>query len=492
MKRSSLLVLGLLPLALGATPARAGGLDILDTDERFARLFVPGALTSAQVAERALATSPSLRAKRQGVRGAEAKVDETAAKFIPQLSANARFTRLSPITMPPLGFGGGGSGSLVVSNVALDAPRPYNSATDSLILTPVPSFSFPIFLNQWNLGASLAIPVSDYFMRYRDAIEATSGAAEAARLELEGTVKKTDYEARAAYYQYIRAEGQKLVATQALEAAEGHRADARAAFQAGFASKADVLRAESAVMQVELFLERATNGVDVAAEALRTIMHTPGAAISIGENVLDPLARGDEDTPVDALVAEALRERPEARAIAVGTRSAERQRGLARAAYFPRLDVVGNGTYANPNQRFIPNADRFDFTWDASVVASWSPTEAFGASAQVNQAEAKRLELEAQRDALADGVRLEVTQAKTALHEARSNLETTKHGLASATESYRIRRESYRAGKATLVEVYDAGSDITRARLEFVDANVALRLAALRLAYACGRGPARP
>lgn len=492
MKRPFLIAGALLPLALLPVSAKAGGLDILDTDERFARLYVPGALTSAQVAERALATSPMVHAKRHGVRGAEAKVDETAAKFIPQLSANARFTRLSPITMPPLSLGGGGNGSLVVSNVVLDAPRPYNSATDSLILTPVPAFSFPIFLNQWNFGASLAIPLSDYFMRYRDAIEATSGAAEAARLELEGAVKKADYEARTAYYQYIRAEGQKLVATQALEAAEGHRSDARAAFQAGFASKADVLRAESAVMQVELFLERATNGVEVAAEALRTLMHTPGAAIAIGENVLEPLPRGDEDTALDALVAEALRARPEARGIAVGTRSAERQKSLARAAYFPRLDVVGNGNYANPNQRFIPNADRFDFTWDASVVASWSPTEAFGASAQVNQAEAKRLELEAQRDGLADGVRLEVTQAKTALHESRSNLETTKHGLTSATESYRIRRESYRAGKATLVEVYDAGSDLTRARLEFVDANVALRLAALRLSYACGRGPTKP
>jgi outer membrane protein TolC len=490
MKRSSYRRAALLSLVLGAAPASAGGLDILDTDERFARLYVPGALTSVQVAERTLATSPVLRAKRQGVRGAEAKVDETAAKFIPQLSANARFTRLSPITMPPLATGGGGS--MVVSNVVLDQARPYNPATDSLFLAPAPSFSFPIFLNQWNLGATLAVPLSDYFMRYRDAIEATSGAAEAARLELEAAVKKADYDARTMYYQYIRSEGQKLVATQALEAAEGHRSDARAAFQAGFASKADVLRAESAVMQVELFVERAANGVDVAAEALRTLMHTPGAAIVIGENVLDPLARGDEDTPLEALVAEALRERPEARAIAVGTRSAERQKSLARAAYFPRLDLVGNGTYANPNQRFTPNADRFDFTWDASVVASWSPTEAFSATAQANQAEAKRLELEAQRDSLADGVRIEVNQAKTALHEARSNLETTKHGLTSATESYRIRREAYRAGKATLVEVYDAGSDLTRARLEFVDANVALRLATLRLGYACGRGPSRP
>jgi outer membrane protein TolC len=54
-----------------------------------------------------------------------------------------------------------------------------------------------------------------------------------------------------------------------------------------------------------------------------------------------------------------------------------------------------------------------------------------------------------------------------------------------------VRREAFRAGKATLVEVDDAATELTRARLEFIDANVSVRQAALRLAYACGRGPAR-
>jgi len=479
-------------LPLFAAPAfAAGSADLLETDERFARLHVPGGLTSVQVSERTRATSPAIRGKQHAVAGADAKLSEARANFVPKLTGSARYTRLSPVTMPPLSLGGGGSGSLVVSNVAVTSARPYNAATDSLILTPVPEFSFPVFLDMWNFGAQLAVPVSDYFLRYGDAIEAVSGLSEAAKLELEGTAKKADYDARTSYYQYIRAEGQKLIATQALEAAEGHQADARVAFQAGFVSRADVLRAESAVLQVRLFLERATNGVELACEALRTLMHTPGAAITIGENVLDPMPRGDEDASLEGLVAEALRERPEARGIQVGMRSAEHQKGLARAAYFPRLDVVGNANYLNPNQRMVPQKDEFSTNWDASVVATWIPTDAFGASAQVSQAEAKRAELEAQRDALADGLRLEVTQAKSALLEARTNLETTKLGLASATESYRVRREAFRAGKATLVEVDDAGTDLTRARLEFVDANVALRLASLRLAYACGRGPTR-
>ncbi len=470
-----------------AFPAKAGPTDIFETDERFTKLFVPGGLTADQVSAEARATSPMMRAKRFASRGADAKVDEVSANFIPKLSGTARYTRLSPINQPPLSMGSG-SGSLVVINRAVTQAGPI-LASDSLLAIPVQAFTFPVFLDQWSFGGALAIPLSDYFMRFRDAIEATSGAAEVAKLEVESTAKKADLEARTVYYQYIRARAQSLVAVQASEAAAAHAADAQTAFKAGLISRADVLRAESAVVHVRLLVDRANNGVHLAGEALRTLMHSPNAELTIGENVLEPFARGDDDSSTNLLVEEALRERPEARGLAVGVRAAKHQKSLARAGFYPRLDLVGNGAYANPNQRIIPAKDEFIFTWDASVVASWSPSDAFSSAAQVSQAESKRLELDAQRDALADGIYLEITQTKTALREARTSLETTTLGMGSAAESYRVRREAFRAGKATLVEVDDAATDLTRSRLEFVDSHVALRVAALRLAYACGRGP---
>ena len=120
-------------LPLFAAPAfAAGSADLLETDERFARLHVPGGLTSVQVSERTRATSPAIRGKQHAVAGADAKLSEARANFVPKLTGSARYTRLSPVTMPPLSLGGGGSGSLVVSNVAVTSARPYNAATDSL------------------------------------------------------------------------------------------------------------------------------------------------------------------------------------------------------------------------------------------------------------------------------------------------------------------------------------------------------------------------
>ena len=64
---------------------------------------------------------------------------------------------------------------------------------------------------------------------------------------------------------------------------------------------------------------------------------------------------------------------------------------------------------------------------------------------------------------------------------------TTKQALGAAEEGYRVRRELFRAGKATLVEVIDAEAELTRARLEVINALVEARIARVRFEHAVGR-----
>jgi outer membrane protein len=63
----------------------------------------------------------------------------------------------------------------------------------------------------------------------------------------------------------------------------------------------------------------------------------------------------------------------------------------------------------------------------------------------------------------------------------------THHGLAAAEESYRVRRELYRAGRAPLVEVTDAETELTNARLQMADSHIQARIALVQLRHALGR-----
>lgn len=102
-------------------------------------------------------------------------------------------------------------------------------------------------------------------------------------------------------------------------------------------------------------------------------------------------------------------------------------------------------------------------------------------------AEARAAAIRAQRGALADGLKIEVVQAHQALGEARFAIDSTGRGLAAAEESYRVRRALFQNGRATSVELTDAETDLTRARLEEINARVDLRVAIVRLLHATGR-----
>ena len=89
--------------------------------------------------------------------------------------------------------------------------------------------------------------------------------------------------------------------------------------------------------------------------------------------------------------------------------------------------------------------------------------------------------------ALSDAVGLEVLSTYQAEREAEFAVETTQRGLASAAESYRVRRELFRNGRATSVELTDSEVALFRAGLEAINARADLRSARAKLMHAVGR-----
>ena len=59
-------------------------------------------------------------------------------------------------------------------------------------------------------------------------------------------------------------------------------------------------------------------------------------------------------------------------------------------------------------------------------------------------------------------------------------------GLTAAEESYRVRFEQLNAGAAVSSDLIDANTDVTRARLQIINASVDLRIADARLRRAVG------
>jgi outer membrane protein len=420
-----------------------------------------GGLTSEQVASRAQETSFDAAARRKALAVAEAKLEQATIAYFPRLQLLGNYTRISDIKQPTIDFGGTGQ---------------------------MGTFQFIIPLNRYLFQASLTIPISDYVLRLSQSYAAASRSQRAAELDQKASRLKAATDGKLAYYSWLRAKGQLAVAERALEQSKAHLEDARHAFEVGTSSQADVLRVESQLARAELVVAQAQNLADLNEDQIRTAMHdpTPGR-YQVGEDLrsdVPPVAGLDN---LEALRAEALDRRLEVRALDQTAWSLREQAKVARASYYPRVEAFGSAIYANPNPRIFLPTPVFRGSWEVGAQLIWAPNDAFNAGAQSAEAEARAAQTEMQKEVLRDSVKLEVIQAFNALREAEVAMQTTQRGLVSAEEGYRVRRELFRSGRATSVELTDAEVELFRAGLDAINARANLRSARASLLHAVGR-----
>jgi outer membrane protein TolC len=444
---------------LGAGSAAAQSPDSLNV---LLAPATPGGLTSDAAATRARDTSFDAAGKADALKSANAKLQQALVAYAPKLTLTARYTRLSPL--PPLSFN---SGPPIPGMAPLTIPIPVNSTL---------------------FQAALTIPLSDYALRLSQSYASASHNKRAATLDEQASRLKAALDGRQYYYAWLRAKAQVVVEERALDQARGHLEDARHSFEVGTASKADVLTVESQLATQELSLERAQNVARLAEDQLRIAMHdTSGQPLAVGEDLNAELAPLPGLHNLDALRAEALDRRLEIRALDETMWSLRDQAKVARAGYIPRIDAFGDLIMANPNPRVFTGTPVFTGTWDVGVQLVWTPNDTFNAVGATSDAEARASQTEMQKGALRDSVKIEVLQAYQTLRESEDAVQTTKRALDAAEEGYRVRRELFRNGRATSVELTDSEVQLSRAGADAVDARANLRFARASLIHAIGR-----
>lgn len=434
-------------------------------------------ITAEKVAERAAATSYTAKAASEGVRAAAARVDAAWSAFLPRIALSGRYTRLSEFTPGALGFG---SGSLVVTG----APNGTVNPTPTVAQTV--SFAFPAVFNNWNFQASLIVPISDYFLRINQTYSSATASRDAARYDAAGARAKSAADGKVAYYTWLRARGGQVVAAQALEDQKTHLTDAKNLFTVGRVSKVDVLRAETAVAAAELAGERTKNFVDIAERQIRVAMHAPDdEAIVAGEGLQGGLPPFQGN--LAQLTQEAMTGRTEIRSIDLNAQALRKNAEATRNSAFPQFAGVANTNVVNPNQRSFPLKDEFFPTWDLTLQLQWSPNDILAAGGQASALYAQAAQVEAQRQAVRDGVTLEVAQAYNAVKEAEFAIDASKRELEAAREAHRVAHELFINGAATSTTLTDAETELTRARLDALNAAVDVRSSRVRLEHALGR-----
>ena len=426
----------------------------IEADAELGAMFVPGGLTAEHAAARARRASPAVWRKVAELQSSIAAVDAARLARVPRVTTKLSYTRLSSIDQDLAALGG-----------------------------PI---AFPQILDNYVAQTQVVVPLSDYVLRHPGSIGAANAAAEAARTDARATELRAAHTGRLAYYEWIRAQLQLVISTRQLAQVRANLDLIRSTVGAGRLPKADLLRIESQEAEVEQLVDQLRTLANLREEALR---------LQIGARADEQLAIGEDmrtgvlaPAPValDDLTHAAATQRLELRAVSLALEANEQRRSAEKASLLPSLQAFATADYANPNQRVFPQEDKFTWSWSAGVQLTWTINDALISRTTSRRLTAEANALRADREQLSRDVRIAVLSAQQDIANARRAIATTAKGLDAAEESYRVRRALLAAERVTAVELVDAETELTRARIAALDARIDLRIAIAGLAHALG------
>jgi len=288
------------------------------------------------------------------------------------------------------------------------------------------------------------------------------------------------------WYGALRADALVRVAEAAVDAATESLRVSEAQLRAGTVASFDVLRAKTQLANNRQQWISARNQRAIAVNALaNTLGLDPSspiqlpAAPAIGPK---PELPGIPNLEEAALLARALRQRPEALQADLNEEKAAGATRLARRTIDPYGTLALSGNY-NPNPALVAN-QKATGSLSFSITAPLFDGGATRASIESAHADARSAAI--QTDQFRRGIKAEVQQAVLAVRDAEERARTSWAAVEEAREAFRLAGVRYREGVDTQLAVNDAQAALVQAETNAVNARYDLLGALARLTRAVG------
>ncbi len=397
-------------------------------------------LTLPAAVEIALRANPLIRATTSGREMADSKMNEARAGRLPLVQFNETFARSNN---PVFVFGSLlEQGRFSAQNFALDA------------------LNAPASLNNFRTSLSVRVPVFDQ-RQTRTRINQAQIEQQQADAQTERTRQQITFEVLRAYYGLLVSRAKTEVADEAARMAESEVKRIRDMHEAGMVVASDLLSAQVQLAEFQQQQIQAEGERITAQAALNAAM---GASVDTPQNVTGQLVEKEFlAASQQEFISLALRHRPEMAQARLSLQSAREQARGARGQLLPRVDLFSN--FGLSGQGWASGSS--DYTIGASVTFNL-----FDAArrARIDQARAAEEMAQAGQDALANQIRFEVVRAYQLYISARARLAVTARAVEQATETLRIIQDRYREGLTTITESLRAQTTFVRARLNLLAA----------------------
>jgi OMF family outer membrane factor len=336
--------------------------------------------------------------------------------------------------------------------------------------------------DRWDAGVVLSARWGLIDPRRTPTIAAARDQFERAKYQYVIALRDLRLQAAQAYFDLQQADDQVRIGQESVRASLVSLRDSRARFQAGVATKLEVLEAETQLARDQQLLTNALASQSVARRALAALLDLPQTVTPTAQDPSRVLGVWQPSLQESIVAAYAFREELDQVVLDISIANSQANAALADVQPFLNIFTALGANWSDGDISSDQIKSRSNTDFSVGMGLNWRIFDGGAAAAQSRRSRQLADENSFRFAQRRDAIRLDVEESFYELEKNNRNITTTAREVISARESLRLARLRFQAGVTTQREVVDNQRDLTNAEVRFSNAitDYNKRLAELR------------
>ena len=343
--------------------------------------------------------------------------------------------------------------------------------------------------DRWAFGALLRTQWALINPQRVPTIAAARDQFEKAKFQYVIALRDLRLQSASSYFDLQQADDQVRIGQESVRASIVSLRDAKARFQAGVATKLEVLEAETQLSRDQQLLTNSLAAQAIARRSLAALLDLPQNVTPTAKDPARVFGVWQPSLQESIIAAYTFREELDQALLDISIANSQANAALGAVQPFLNIFASFSGNVSDFNDPgpgptgVIPTgAEKNDYETAIGLNLSWRLFDGGAAAAQSRQNKQLAQENTFRFAQRRDGIREEVETSFYELEKNNRNIVTTSREVISARESLRLARLRFQAGVTTQREVVDNQRDLTQAEVRYSNAitDYNKRLAELR------------
>ena len=329
------------------------------------------------------------------------------------------------------------------------------------------------YTDRWAMGASLTAQWDVINPQRVPQIAAARDQFEQSKNQYLIALRELRLQAAQFYFKLQLDDDTVRIGQQSVRASLVSLRDARARFQAGVATKLEVLEAETQLARDQQLLTNALADQSISRRNLARLLDLPQNVSPTAEEPLRPLGVWTPSLQESVIAAYAFREELDNALLDISAANSQANSALGSVQPFLTIFNSLDGTRFDGVESVLvdlPGRSGWAVENSVGLSAHWNIFDGGAARAQYRQAKQRAQENSFRFAQTRDDLRFQVEESFYQLRQANRNIQTTSREVISSRESLRLARLRFQAGVSTQREVVDNQRDLTQAEVRYATA----------------------